>query len=254
MRVGPAMASRATRAIPCPSIWRHCNGWVPAPNIGAASRRCGSCVRWMIHPLRKQNYWPAGSPDLPRVRARVIRALPKVTCNFFGRDGVSPTGAGDRARAHRRHKRCMWQEFTMEKVVPQFNDGGTSGIVPHPQQHERYVQLKKMLDDSEWASAYDDRKELHQALVGLISAAINNELELDQETLQILALEAEDYEDFRAFREEWIRGEDAVPGTSPEAWLRARLRAWDKAQQENLARTERYQGSFWSGSQRFRVR
>jgi hypothetical protein len=148
----------------------------------------------------------------------------------------------------------MWQEFTMEKVVPQFNDDGTSGIVPHPQQHERYVQLKKMLDDSEWASAYDDRKELHQALVGLISAAINNELELDQETLQILALEAEDYEDFRAFREEWIRGEDAVPGTSPEAWLRARLRAWDKAQQENLARTERYQGSFWSGSQRFRVR
>ncbi len=109
----------------------------------------------------------------------------------------------------------------MEKVVPQFNDGGTSGIVPDPQQHQRYVQLKKMLDDSEWASAYDDRKELHQALVGLISAAINNELELDQETLQILALEAEDYEDFRAFREEWIRParESRAHGTLPREFL-----------------------------------
>lgn len=142
----------------------------------------------------------------------------------------------------------------MEKVVPQFNEGAeTSGTVPNPQQQQRYAQLKAMLDDSDWTSAYDDRKELHQALVGLISAAINNELELNQETLQILALEAEDYEDFRAFREAWIRGEDAVPGTSPEAWLRERLRAWDRAQRENLAHAERYQGSFWSGNERFRV-
>jgi len=146
------------------------------------------------------------------------------------------------------------QEFIMEKVVPQFTEGAEiSGIVPDPQQHERYVQLKKMLDDSEWASAYDDRKELHQALADLISAAINDELELDPETLEVLALEAEDYEDFRTFREEWIRGEDAVPGTSPEEWLHARLRAWDKAERANLERAERYQGNFWSGNQRFRV-
>jgi hypothetical protein len=141
----------------------------------------------------------------------------------------------------------------MNKASPEFSDGAQTGIVPDPQQHQRYVQLKRMLDDSDWASAYDDRKELHQALVGLISAAVNDELELDEETLRILALEAEDYEDFRAFREEWIRSEDAVPGTSPEEWLRSRLRAWDKAQRENLARAERYEGSFWSGNERFRV-
>lgn len=142
----------------------------------------------------------------------------------------------------------------MDKVVPQFSDGTVvSGPVPDPQQHQRYVQLKAMLDDSEWASAYDDRKELHQALAGLISAAVNDELEVDEETLRVLALEAEDYEDFRAFREEWIRGEDAVPGTSPEEWLRARLRIWDKAERECLARAERYEGSFWSGSELFRV-
>jgi len=142
----------------------------------------------------------------------------------------------------------------MDKVVPQSSDGTVAfGPVPDPQQHQRYLQLKAMLDDSEWASAYDDRKELHQALAGLISAAVNDEIEVDEETLQVLALEAEDYEDFRAFREEWIRSEDAVPGTSPEEWLRARLRAWDKAQHENLDRAERYQGSFWSGSERFRV-
>ena len=142
----------------------------------------------------------------------------------------------------------------MDKVVPQFSDGTVvAGPVPDPQQHQRYVQLKAMLDDSEWASAYDDRKELHQALAGLISAAVNDELEVDEETLRVLALEAEDYEDFRAFREEWIRGEDAVPGTSPEEWLRARLRIWDKAERECLARAERYEGSFWSGSELFRV-
>ncbi|HEX7129402.1 MAG TPA: hypothetical protein VF217_04945 [Rhodanobacteraceae bacterium] len=141
----------------------------------------------------------------------------------------------------------------MNKASPEFSDGAQTGIVPDPQQRQRYVQLKRMLDDSDWASAYDDRKELHQALVGLISAAVNDELELDEETLRILALEAEDYEDFRAFREEWIRSEDAVPGTSPEEWLRSRLRAWDKAQRENLARAERYEGSFWSGNERFRV-
>lgn len=142
----------------------------------------------------------------------------------------------------------------MNNVVSQFNDGAiASGTVPDPQQHQRYVQLKAMMDDSEWASAYDDRKELHQALVGLISAAINDELDADEQTLRALALEAEDYEDFRAFREEWIQSEDAVPGSSPEAWLRERLRAWDKAQHENLARAERYQGSFWSGNEMFRV-
>lgn len=142
----------------------------------------------------------------------------------------------------------------MNYAVPNSGDRAAPiGTVPNPQQHQRYVQLKAMLDDSEWASAYDDRKEFHQALVGLISAANNNELELDQETLRILALEAEDYEDFRAFREEWIRRDDAVPGTSPEAWLRERLRAWDKAERENMARAERYEGSFWSGSERFRV-
>lgn len=142
----------------------------------------------------------------------------------------------------------------MDKVVSQIGDGAAApDIVPNPQQHQRYVQLKTMLDDSEWASAYDDRKELHQALAGFISAAVNDELELDEQTLQVLALEAEDYEDFRAFREEWIRGDDAVPGTSPEAWLRSRLRAWDKAERENLARAERYKGSFWSGSEMFRV-
>lgn len=142
----------------------------------------------------------------------------------------------------------------MNKVPSQSNHGATeSGSVPDPQQHQRYAQLKAMLDDSDWASAYDDRKELHQALVGLISAAVNDQLELDDETLRVLALEAEDYDDFRAFREEWIRGEDAVPGTSPEEWLRSRLRAWDKAQRENLARAERYEGCFWSGSALFRV-
>ena len=58
----------------------------------------------------------------------------------------------------------------MDKAAPQVSDGATaSGTVPNPQQHERYVQLKAMLDDSEWASAYDDRKELHQALASLIS-------------------------------------------------------------------------------------
>src|SRR5690242_3881107 len=127
----------------------------------------------------------------------------------------------------------------MDKAAPQVSDGATaSGTVPNPQQHERYVQLKAMLDDSEWASAYDDRKELHQALASLISAAINDELELDPETLEVLALEAEDYEDFRIFREEWIRRDDAVPGTSPEEWLHSRLRAWDRAERENLARAE----------------
>jgi hypothetical protein len=142
----------------------------------------------------------------------------------------------------------------MEKVVPQSRDGADiSSIVPNPEQHQRYVQLKAMLDDSDWASAYDDRKELHHALAGLIRAAVNDELELDEQTLQVLALEAEDYADFRAFREEWIRSADAVPGTSPEEWLRARLHAWDRAQQENLARADRYQGNFWSGSERFRV-
>lgn len=142
----------------------------------------------------------------------------------------------------------------MNDVVHQFSDGAiASATVPDPQQHQRYVQLKAMMDDSDWASAYDDRKELHQALIGLISAAINDQLDVDEQTLRVLALEAEDYEDFRAFREEWIRSEEAVPGTSPEEWLRSRLRAWDKAQQENLARTERYQGSFWSGNERFRV-
>ncbi|HET6906395.1 MAG TPA: hypothetical protein VFH52_05555 [Rhodanobacteraceae bacterium] len=142
----------------------------------------------------------------------------------------------------------------MNNVVPNSGEGADAiGTVPNPQQHQRYVQLKAMLDDSDWASAYDDRKEFHQALVALISAAINNEVELDQQTLQVLALEAEDYEDFRAFREEWIRRDDVVPGTSPEAWLRARLRAWDKAERENMARAERYEGSFWSGSERFRV-
>jgi hypothetical protein len=149
----------------------------------------------------------------------------------------------------------MWsRSFTMSNAVSQFGDGAVAPrIVPDPQQHQRYVQLKTMLDDSEWASAYDDRKELHQALAGLISAAINDELEADEETLQALALESEDYEDFRAFREEWIRGEDAVPGTSPEEWLRERLRAWDRVERENLERTQRYQGSFWSGNERFRV-
>lgn len=142
----------------------------------------------------------------------------------------------------------------MNNAASQFGDGADAPrIVPDPQQHQRYVLLKTMLDDSEWASAYDDRKELHQALAGLISAAINDELEVDEETLQVLALEAEDYEDFRAFREEWIRGEDAVPGTSPEEWLRQRLRAWDKAERENLERTQRYQGNFWSVNERFRV-
>jgi hypothetical protein len=142
----------------------------------------------------------------------------------------------------------------MNRVVPQFNDSAVApGPVPDPQQHQRYVQLKAMLDDSDWASAYDDRQELHQALVGLISAAVNDELEVDEQTLQVLALEAEDYEDFRAFREEWIRREDAVPGTSPEEWLRARLRAWDKAGRESRAGAERYEGSFWSGSDLFRV-
>lgn len=142
----------------------------------------------------------------------------------------------------------------MDKVVSQFSDGAAGiGTVPDPQQHQRYVQLKAMLDDSDWASAYDDRKELHQALAGLISAAVNDELELDEETLRILALEAEDYDDFRAFREDWIRREDAVPGTSPEEWLHSRLRAWDKAERENMSRAERYEGSFWSGSERFRV-
>lgn len=142
----------------------------------------------------------------------------------------------------------------MNNVVPNSGEGADAiGTVPNPQRHQRYVQLKAMLDDSDWASAYDDRKEFHQALVALISAAINNEVELDQQTLQVLALEAEDYEDFRAFREEWIRRDDVVPGTSPEAWLRARLRAWDKAERENMARAERYEGSFWSGSERFRV-
>src|SRR5690242_18015457 len=142
----------------------------------------------------------------------------------------------------------MWsRSCIMEKVGPQTSDGADiSGIVPNPQQHQRYVQLKAMLDDSDWASAYDDRKELHQALARLISAAANDELELDEQTLQVLTLEAEDYEDFRAFREEWIRSEDAVPGTSPEEWLHSRLRAWDRAQQENLARADRYQGGFWS--------
>lgn len=142
----------------------------------------------------------------------------------------------------------------MNNVVPNSGEGADAiGTVPNPQQHQRYVQLKAMLDDSDWASAYDDRKEFHQALVALISAAINNELDVDEQTLRVLALEAEDYEDFRAFREEWIRSEEAVPGTSPEAWLRARLRAWDKAERENMARAERYEGSFWSGSERFRV-
>jgi hypothetical protein len=142
----------------------------------------------------------------------------------------------------------------MEKVGPQTSDGAAAfGTVPNPEQHQRYVQLKAMLDDSDWASAYDDRKELHQALARLISAAANDELELDEQTLQVLTLEAEDYEDFRAFREEWIRSEDAVPGTSPEEWLHSRLRAWDRAQQENLARADRYQGGFWSGNERFRV-
>lgn len=142
----------------------------------------------------------------------------------------------------------------MDKVVPQISDDAVAiGTVPDPQQHERYIRLKAMLDDSEWASAYDDRKELHQALAGLIGATINDELEVDEETLRTLALEAEDYDDFRTFREEWIRDENAVPGTSPEEWLRARLRAWDKAQRENLSRAERYGGSFWSGSELFRV-
>lgn len=142
----------------------------------------------------------------------------------------------------------------MDKVVPQSSDGAVaSGPVPDPQQHQRYTQLKAMLDDSEWASAYDDRKELHHALVDLISAAVNDEIEVDEETLQVLALEAEDYEDFRAFREEWILREDAVPGTSPEEWLRARLRAWDHAERESLARAKRYEGSSWSGNELFRV-
>lgn len=142
----------------------------------------------------------------------------------------------------------------MDKAATQPSDGATAaGPVPDPQQHQRYVQLKTMLDDSEWASAYDGRKELHQALAELISAAENDELELDEETLRILALEADDYDDFRAFREEWIRSEEAVPGTSPEEWLRSQLRAWDRAERENLARAERYGGSFWSGSEMFRV-
>lgn len=142
----------------------------------------------------------------------------------------------------------------MNNVVPQLNDGAiASGTVPDPQQHQRYVQLKAMLDDGEWAGAYEDRAELRRALSDLIRAASNDALDLDEQTLQVLALEAEDYEDFRAFREEWIRSEDAIPGTAPRAWLRARLRAWDEAERENLARTERYQGNFWSGNERFRV-
>ncbi|HXS73326.1 MAG TPA: hypothetical protein VN725_04725 [Rhodanobacteraceae bacterium] len=130
---------------------------------------------------------------------------------------------------------------------------GTAHPVPDPRQHQRYVQLKTMLDDRDWHSAYDDRRELRQALADLIDGAINEEPELDEQTLQVLALEAEDYEDFRAFRDEWIRGEDAVPGTAPEQWLRARLRAWDEAERENLSRAERFEGSFWSGNERFRV-
>jgi len=142
----------------------------------------------------------------------------------------------------------------MNNDVPQSTDGAAvSGTVPDPQQRQRYIQLKAMLDDSEWASAYDDRQELHQALAGLINAAINDQLELDEATLQVLALEAEDYEDFRTFREAWICSDEAVPGTSPEAWLRARLRAWDEAEHENLARADRYHRSFWSGNERFRV-
>lgn len=137
-----------------------------------------------------------------------------------------------------------------------FDDPGAAGTanpVSNPRQHGRFILLKAMLDDRDWASAYNDRSELRQALAELINAAINEEPELDERTLQVLALEAEDYEDFRAFREEWIREEGAVTGTAPQQWLRARLRAWEQAERENQSRAGRFERSFWSGNERFRV-
>ena len=130
---------------------------------------------------------------------------------------------------------------------------GAADTLSDPQQIQRLAQLKAMLDDCDWSSAYGERADLRQALADLIAGAANDAHELDERTLRTLAIEAEDYQDFRAFREEWIRNEDAVPGTSPRAWLHARLRECDEAGRENLSRAQRYQGSFWSGNERFRV-
>lgn len=112
------------------------------------------------------------------------------------------------------------------------------------QQYRRLLQFQAMLEDRDWAASYDEaeRVRLRAALNRLTRSADASVPELDAHTLDILDLEAEDYADYRAFRDEILAAHsgDEPPDVSLEAWLHDRVKAYELAEAEHERRVEPY--------------